>query len=128
MSKDKILEEIKKMSVLDLSELVKDLEETFGVSATPAPVAIAAVAAPGAGTEAAAPVEEQSEFTVTLKDIGANKINVIKAVRAVTSLGLREAKELVESAPKAVSEGVSKEEATETQKKLQEAGATADIT
>jgi large subunit ribosomal protein L7/L12 len=126
MSKDKILEEIKKMSVLELSELVKDLEETFGVSAA-APVAVAAVAAPAAGTDAAAPEEEKTEFTVTLKDMGANKINVIKAVREITSLGLREAKELVESAPKAVSEGVSKEEATETQKKLQEAGATADI-
>ncbi|MQF65239.1 50S ribosomal protein L7/L12 [SAR202 cluster bacterium AC-409-J13_OGT_754m] len=127
MSKDKILEEIKKMSVLELSELVKDLEETFGVSAA-APVAVAAVAAPAAGTDAAAPAEEEkTEFTVTLKDIGANKINVIKAVREITSLGLREAKELVESAPKAVSEGVSKEEAAETQKKLQEAGATADI-
>jgi large subunit ribosomal protein L7/L12 len=125
MPKDKILEEIKKMSVLELSELVKDLEETFGVSAAPAPVALAAVAAP---TEAAASTEEQTEFTVTLKDIGANKINVIKAVREITSLGLREAKELVESAPKAVSEGVAKEAATETQKKLQEAGATADIT
>ena len=127
MSKDKILEEIKKMSVLELSELVKDLEETFGVSAA-APVAVAAVAAPAAGTDTAAPAEEEkTDFTVTLKDIGANKINVIKAVREITSLGLREAKELVESAPKAVSEGVSKEEAAETQKKLQEAGATADI-
>tara|TARA_B100001750_G_scaffold230204_1_gene226413 strand:+ start:1106 stop:1492 length:387 start_codon:yes stop_codon:yes gene_type:complete len=127
MSKDKILEEIKKMSVLELSELVKDLEETFGVSAA-APVAVAAVAAPAAGTDTAAPTEEEkTDFTVTLKDIGANKINVIKAVREITSLGLREAKELVESAPKAVSEGVSKEEAAETQKKLQEAGATADI-
>mgnify|MGYP001391115269 FL=1 len=127
MSKDKILEEIKKMSVLELSELVKDLEETFGVSAA-APVAVATVAAPAAGTDTAAPTEEEkTDFTVTLKDIGANKINVIKAVREITSLGLREAKELVESAPKAVSEGVSKEEAAETQKKLQEAGATADI-
>ena len=127
MSKDKILEEIKKMSVLELSELVKDLEETFGVSAA-APVAVAAVAAPAAGTDAAAPAEEEkTEFTVTLKDIGANKINVIKAVRSMTSLGLKEAKELVESAPSQVKEAVSKEDADEAKKVLEEAGATVAV-
>ena len=125
MSKEEVLEAIKQMSVLELSELVKELESQFGVSAA-APVAVAAApAAPGAATDgAAAAEEEQTEFTVVLQEIGDNKINVIKAVREVTSLGLREAKELVESAPKAVKEGVPKDEAAEVQKKLQDAGAT----
>ncbi|MCZ6534777.1 MAG: 50S ribosomal protein L7/L12 [Dehalococcoidia bacterium] len=126
MSKDEILEAIKGMSVLELSELVKDLEEQFGVSAA-APVAVAAaspVAQAANGGAPAAADEEQSEFSVVLEDFGSSKINVIKAVREVTSLGLREAKELVESAPKAVREGISKDEASEVQKKLQEAGAT----
>ena len=126
MSKDEILEAIKGMSVLELSELVKDLEEQFGVSAA-APVAVAAaspVAQAANGGAPAAAAEEQSEFSVVLEDFGSSKINVIKAVREVTSLGLREAKELVESAPKAVREGISKDEASEVQKKLQEAGAT----
>ena len=126
MSKDEILEAIKGMSVLELSELVKDLEEQFGVSAA-APVAVAAaspVAQAANGGAPAAADEEQSELSVVLEDFGSSKINVIKAVREVTSLGLREAKELVESAPKAVREGISKDEASEVQKKLQEAGAT----
>ena len=127
MSKDEILQAIKEMSVLELSELVKDLEEQFGVSAA-APVAVAAApaTAPAAGEDDAA-AEEQSEFTVTLQDFGSNKINVIKAVREVTSLGLREAKELVESAPHSVKEAVGKDEASDIQKKLQEAGATVSI-
>ena len=127
MSKDEILQAIKEMSVLELSELVKDLEEQFGVSAA-APVAVAAApaTAPAVGGDDAA-AEEQSEFTVTLQDFGSNKINVIKAVREVTSLGLREAKELVESAPHSVKEAVGKDEASDIQKKLQEAGATVSI-
>lgn len=123
-TKDEILEAIKGLSVLELSELVKDLEEAFGVSAA-APVAMATVQGV-AGTEAAAAQEEeeQSEFTVQLQEIGPNKINVIKAVREVTTLGLKEAKELVESAPTAVKEGVSKEDADEVKGKLETAGAT----
>jgi len=123
-TKDDILEAIKGLSVLELSELVKDLEEAFGVSAA-APVAMATVQGV-AGTEAAAAQEEeeQSEFTVQLQEIGPNKINVIKAVREVTTLGLKEAKELVESAPTAVKEGVSKEDADEVKGKLETAGAT----
>jgi large subunit ribosomal protein L7/L12 len=110
--------------VLELSQLVKSLEEEFGVTAA-APV-VAAAAAP---TEAAAPAaEEKTEFTVILKDIGANKINVIKAVRELTALGLKESKDLVEGAPKAVKESVSKEEAAIAKQKLEAAGATADIT
>jgi len=123
-TKDDILEAIKGLSVLELSELVKDLEEAFGVSAA-APVAMATVQGV-AGTEAAAAQEEeeQSEFTVQLQEIGPNKINVIKAVREVTTLGLKEAKELVESAPTAVKEGVSKDDADEVKGKLETAGAT----
>ena len=121
VTKDEILEAIKGMSVLDVSELVKDLEETFGVSAA-APVAVAA-AAPATTAEAAAPEEEQTEFTVMLNEIGPNKINVIKAVREVTTLGLKEAKDLVESAPAAVKEGVTKEDAETAKGKLEGAGA-----
>ena len=117
-TKEELLEGIKSLSVMDLAELVKALEEEFGVSAA-APVAVAAAPA---GDVAAA--EEQTEFTVTLQEIGPNKINVIKAVRELTSLGLREAKELVEAAPTPVREGVSKDDADETKKKLEEAGAT----
>ena len=131
MTKDEVLEAIKQMSVLDLSELVKALEEEFGIKAAAAmSVAVApTAAAPAAGTDgAAAPAEEeQVEFAVLLQDFGANKINVIKAVREVTSLGLREAKELVESAPSRVKEGVPKEEANLMKAKLEEAGATAAI-
>ena len=122
---DDIMATIKGMSVLELSELVKALETEFGVSAA-APVAVATAAAPAEATPAAA-AEEQTEFSVILKDIGANKINVIKAVRELTTLGLKESKDLVESAPKAVKEGVTKEEALATKQKLEAAGATAEI-
>jgi large subunit ribosomal protein L7/L12 len=120
---DAILGSIKKMTVLELAELVKAMEEEFGVSAA-APVAVAA-AAPAAAE--AAPAEEQTEFTVILKEIGPNKINVIKAVRELTSLGLKESKDLVEGAPKPVKEGVSKEEAATAKQKLEEAGAAVQI-
>lgn len=113
-----IVQEIEKMSVLDLAELVKVLEEKFGVSAA-APMAVAAM--PGAAAGAAA--EEKTEFDIELTDAGANKINVIKAVRAVTELGLKEAKDLVDAAPKVVKEGVKKEDAEKIKKSLEEAGA-----
>ncbi len=124
-TKEELIESIKSLSVLELSELVKALEEEFGVSAA-APVAVAAAPA-AAGDGAADAAEEQFEFTVTITDVGANKINVIKAVRELTNLGLREAKELVESAPVAVRESVSKDEADETKKKLEESGATVAV-
>ena len=131
MSKDNVVAAIKEMSVLELSELVKTLEETFGVSAAAPMVAAAAPAAAGgapAGGEAAATGDEEpTEFSVILKDIGANKISVIKAVREVTTLGLKEAKELVESAPKPVKEGVNKAEAATLKEKLEAAGATIEI-
>ena len=122
MNKDEIVEALKGMSVLEVSELVKELEETFGVSAA-APVAVAAVAPEAAGDGGAPAEEEQTEFNVMLNEIGPNKINVIKAVREVTTLGLKEAKELVESAPAAVKEGVSKDDAEEAKTKLEGAGA-----
>jgi large subunit ribosomal protein L7/L12 len=122
-TKEELLESIKGLSVLELAELVKALEEEFGVSAA-APVAVAAAAVDDGGGAAE---EEQTEFTVSIQEIGPNKINVIKAVRELTSLGLREAKDLVESAPVAVQEGIAKEAAEETKKKLEEAGATAGI-
>jgi large subunit ribosomal protein L7/L12 len=113
------------LSLLDAAALVKKLEERLGVSAAAAaPVMVAGGAAAGAG---AAPAEEKTEFTVILKDVGANKINVIKAVREVTSLGLKEAKDLVDGAPKPVKEGVSKEEAETIKKKFTEAGATVEV-
>jgi large subunit ribosomal protein L7/L12 len=123
MTKEEIISVVKNMTVLELADLVKALEEEFGVSAA-APVAVAVAGAPAA---AAAPEEEKSEFTVILKEIGENKINVIKAVREMTTLGLKEAKDLVESAPKPVKEGVNKEEADSIKKKLEEAGAKAEI-
>ena len=127
MIKDELLDAIKGMSVLDLSELVKALEEEFGVSAA-APVAVAAAPAAGAAATAAPEAEEeQTEFKIVLKEIGANKINVIKAVRELTSLGLREAKDLVESAPTTVKESVTKEEVAELRGKLEEAGATVGV-
>ncbi len=127
MSNEEILEAIKGMTVMELSELVKALEDQFGVSAA-APVAVAApVAATANGDAPAAVEEEQTEFSVVLTDIGSNKINVIKAVREVTTLGLREAKAVVEAAPKAIKEGVSKDEAEEVQKKLEAAGAKAEL-
>ncbi|MBL16461.1 MAG: 50S ribosomal protein L7/L12 [Chloroflexi bacterium] len=127
MTKDEIVEAIKGMNVVELSDIVKALEEEFGISAA-APVAVAAApAAGGAPAEGAAASEDQSEFEVSLSDIGPNKINVIKAVREVTSLGLREAKELVESAPTAIKEGIAKEEADDIKGKLEEAGASVEV-
>ena len=124
LSKEDLIEEIKGMAVLDLADVVKALEEEFGVSAA-APVAVAV--APGAGDGGGAAEEEKTEFDVVLKDIGAKKIAVIKAVRELTPLGLKEAKDLVEAAPKAVLEGVSKEDADAAKSKLEEAGASADV-
>ena len=118
-----ILEEIKALTVLDLSELVHAIEDEFGVSAA-APVAVAAAAAPGAAAPAA---EEKTEFDVVLTDIGAEKIKVIKAVREITGLGLAEAKAAVEAAPKAIKEGVGKDEAEELKKKLEEVGAKVEL-
>jgi large subunit ribosomal protein L7/L12 len=118
--REEILEGILQLPVLDVAWLVKELEEKFGVSAA-APVAVAA--APVAAAPAEAAVEEKTEFTALLQDIGANKVNVIKAVREVTTLGLREAKELVEAAPKAVKEAITREEADDIKKKLEAAGA-----
>ena len=120
-----IMATVKNMTVLELSQLVKALETEFGVSAA-APVVATAAAAPGA--EAAAPDEEKTEFNVILKEVGANKISVIKAVRELTILGLKESKDLVESAPTAVKEGVSKDEAAVAKEKLEAAGATVEIT
>ena len=123
ITKDQVVDFIANMSVLEMSELVKEMEEKFGVSAAAA--AVAAPAAGGGGTDAAA--EEKTEFDVILTNFGEKKINVIKEVRSITGLGLKEAKEAVESAPKAIKEGVSKEEAEEVKKKLEEAGASAEI-
>lgn len=120
LSKDEIINAIAEMSVMDVVELVKAMEEKFGVSA-----AAAVVAGPAAGGAAAA--EEKTEFDVTLKDVGANKIAVIKAVRGATGLGLKEAKDLVESAPAKIKEGVSKEDAEALKKSFEEAGATVTI-
>ena len=125
MASEKItqmLEDIKTLTILELSELVKALEEEFGVSA--APVAVAAAGAPGAAAPAA---EEKTEFDVILASFGGNKLGVIKAVREITGLGLKEAKEMVEGAPKAVKEGVSKDEAESLKKALEEAGATVEL-
>jgi large subunit ribosomal protein L7/L12 len=121
-----IIESIKGLTLLEASELVKGLEETFGVSAAAASVAVAAAPAAGGGG-AAAPAEEKTEFNVILTAVGGNKIGVIKAVREVTSLGLKEAKDLVEGAPKPVKEGVSKDEAENIKKKFAEAGATVEV-
>ena len=120
-----IIDEIKGLSLLEASELVKGLEAAFGVSAAAATMAAAPAA--GAGAVAAAPAEEKTEFNVILTGIGGNKIGVIKAVREVTSLGLKEAKDLVEAAPKAIKEGVNKDEAESIKKKFTEAGATVEI-
>jgi large subunit ribosomal protein L7/L12 len=122
MERAQLLDEISKMTVLELSQLIKDMEEKFGVSAA----AAVAVAGPAAGPAAAA-AEEKTEFTVMLTATGDNKVNVIKAVREVTSLGLKEAKDLVDGAPKAVKEGVSKADAEAVLKKLTDAGAKAEI-
>jgi large subunit ribosomal protein L7/L12 len=120
-----ILEQIKGLTLLEAAELVKKMEEAFGVSAAAA--AVAAAPAGGGGGAAAAPVEEKTEFSVVLTAAGANKINVIKAVREVTSLGLKEAKDLVDSAPKPIKEGVNKEEAEAIKKKFTDAGATVEV-
>jgi large subunit ribosomal protein L7/L12 len=124
MSKvETILEEIKGLTLLEASDLVKKMEDAFGVSAAAATV----VASGGAAAAGAAPAEEKTEFNVVLTDVGGNKINVIKAVREVTSLGLKEAKDLVDGAPKTVKEGVTKEEAATIKKKFEEAGAKVEI-
>ena len=124
---EEVLDIIKGMTILELKELNDKIKEEFGVSAM-APMAVAAApAAGGGGAAAAAPEEEQTEFTVVLKDFGANKINVIKAVREVTTLGLKEAKDLVEAAPTNVKEGVDKAEAESVRAKLTEAGATVEV-
>jgi large subunit ribosomal protein L7/L12 len=124
LSQDQVVDYVKNISVLELSQLVKRLEQELGVSAAAAaPVVVAG----GGGAAAAAPAEEKTEFTVTLTDVGANKINVIKVVREVTSLGLKEAKDLVEAAPKAVKEGVNKDEAATIKKKFEEVGAKVEV-
>jgi len=126
VTKEQVVDFLSKMSVLDLAALTKELEDKWGVKA--APVAVAAAAgAPAAGGGAAAAAAEQTEFTVTLKDAGGNKIGVIKAVREVTNLGLKEAKDLVDGAPKTVKEGVSKADAETIKKKLEEAGAKVEV-
>ena len=126
MERTQILEEISKMTVLELSQLIKDMEEKFGVSAAAATV-VAGPAAGGAAAAGGAKAEEKTEFTVMLTAVGDNKVNVIKAVREVTSLGLKEAKDLVDGAPKPVKEGVSKADADAIAKKLTDAGAKAEI-
>jgi large subunit ribosomal protein L7/L12 len=123
---EEIMATIKGMSVLELAELVEALQTEFGVSAA-APVAVAAAPAAGAGATAEPEAEEQTEFSVILKEVGANKISVIKAVRELTTLGLKESKDLVESAPQPVREGISKEEAATAKQKLEAAGATAEV-
>ncbi|MEO5823813.1 MAG: 50S ribosomal protein L7/L12 [Vicinamibacteraceae bacterium] len=122
LTQDQVVEYVKNISVLECSQLVKRLEQELGVSA-----AAAAPAAVAGGGAAAAPVEEKTEFTVTLTEVGANKINVIKVVREVTSLGLKEAKDLVEAAPKAVKEAVTKDEAAAIKKKFEEVGAKVEV-
>ncbi len=122
-----IAEQIQGLTLLEASQLVKMLEEKLGVSAAAASVAVAAPGAGGGGAAAAAPAEEKTEFTVILTAAGANKINVIKAVREVTSLGLKEAKDLVDGAPKPIKEGVNKDEAEAIKKKFTDAGATVEV-
>jgi large subunit ribosomal protein L7/L12 len=124
LTQDQVVDYVKNISVLELSQLVKRLEQELGVSAAAAaPVVVAG----GGAAAAAAPVEEKTEFTVTLTEIGTNKINVIKVVREVTSLGLKEAKDLVESAPKPIKEGIPKDEAAAIQKKFEEVGAKVSV-
>jgi len=124
LSKAEILDAIAAMSVLELSELIKEMEDKFGVSAAAAAVAVAAAPAAGGGAAAA---EEQTEFTVVLAEVGANKVSVIKAVREITGLGLKEAKDLVDGAPKPVKEGVDKAAAEDAKKKLEDAGAKVEL-
>ena len=123
LTQDQVVDFVKNISVLELSQLVKRLEQELGVSAA----AAAPVVMAGGGGAAAAPAEEKTEFTVTLTDVGANKINVIKVVREVTSLGLKEAKDLVEAAPKPVKEGVNKDEAATIKKKFEDVGAKVEV-
>jgi large subunit ribosomal protein L7/L12 len=125
-TREDVIEFLKNMTLLEASQLVKELEETFGVSAAAAAVA-AAPAAGGGGGEAAAAAEEKTEFDVVLQAVGGNKINVIKVVREVTSLGLKEAKDLVEGAPKPIKEGIPKEEAANIKKKFEEVGAKVEV-
>ena len=126
LTKDELIDEIKGLSVLELADLVKALEDEFGVSAA-APIQMATVAGVAGTAEAAAEVEEQTEFNVTLKEIGPNKIQVIKAVREVTTLGLKEAKDLVEGAPTAIREAIPREEADSLKEKLEGAGAVVEV-
>ena len=126
-TREDVIEYLKGVTLLEASQLVKELEEVFGVSAAAAAVAAAPAGAAAGGGEAAAPAEEKTEFDVILQAAGGNKINVIKVVREVTALGLKEAKDLVEAAPKAVKEGVSKEEAETIRQKLADAGATVEV-
>ena len=125
LNKDQVIDYLSNLPVIQLAELIKTLEDKWGVKA--APVAVAAGPAVGGGAAAAAPAEEKTEFTVSLKEAGANKINVIKVVREITGLGLKEAKDLVEGAPKDLKEGVSKAEADDFKKKLEEAGAKVEL-
>lgn len=127
MTQDDLLEAIDKMTVLDLSEFIKRFEERYGVTAAAPAAAAAAPAAGGDAGAAPAAAEEQTEFTATLTEVGANKINVIKVVREVTSLGLKEAKDLVEGAPKPIKEGIPKEEAAAIKKKFEDVGAKVEI-
>jgi large subunit ribosomal protein L7/L12 len=126
VDQEQLISSLEGMTVLELNALVKQLEERWGVSAA-APMAVGVAGAAGAGAAVVAPEEEQTEFDVVLTDIGANKIQVIKAVRELTSLGLKEAKDLVDSAPKPIKQGVSKEEAAAAQAKLEEAGAKVEV-
>jgi large subunit ribosomal protein L7/L12 len=125
ITREQVVDFLSNLPVIQLADLIKNLEDKWGVKA--APVAVAAAAGPAAGGAAAAAVEEKTEFNVELKEAGANKIQVIKAVREITGLGLKEAKDLVEAAPKSVKEGVSKAEAEEMKKKLEEAGAKVEL-
>jgi large subunit ribosomal protein L7/L12 len=125
ITREQVVDFLSNLPVIQLAEMIKNLEDKWGVKA--APVAVAAAAGPAAGGAAAAPAEEKTEFNVELKESGANKIQVIKAVREITGLGLKEAKDLVEAAPKTVKEGVSKAEAEEMKKKLEEAGAKVEL-
>ncbi len=125
ISREDVIKWIESASILDVNQLVTDLEEKFGITAVAAPVAMAG--GPAAGEAGAAGAEEKTEFSVVLTEVGDKKINVIKAVREVTNLGLKEAKDLVEAAPKPVREGISKEEAEEVKKKFEEVGATVEV-
>lgn len=127
LSKDEIIAAIKNMTVLELNEMVKELEKTFGVSAAPVAVAAAPAAGGAAAGEAAPAAEEKTEFDVILKEVGANKIQMIKTVREVTGLGLKEAKDLVEAAPKPVKTGVNKEEAASMKQKIEAAGGKVEV-